>query len=66
MGLPGYHNVVPTSQDIDAALRNHVRIWRTAQAWSKMPEELERFDREYYGKLARIDPNRLRKTGSTV
>lgn len=63
-GLPGYHNVVPTSDDIDAALRNHVQIWRTSQAWSKTPEELERFDREYYGKLAGIDLNKLRRTGS--
>lgn len=52
MGLPGYHNVVPSSDDIEAAIRNHVRIWRTAQAWSKMPEELERFDREYYDKVS--------------
>jgi hypothetical protein len=51
MGLPGYHNVVPSDDDIRAALRNYVRIWRTAQAWSKMPEELARFDKQYYGLL---------------
>ncbi|MCX8183439.1 MAG: hypothetical protein N3F08_03360 [Crenarchaeota archaeon] len=48
-----YHNVIPTSEDIDAALKNHVGIWRTAQAWSKNPRKLERFDREYYSKLAK-------------
>jgi len=66
MGLPGYHNVVPTSDDIEAALRNHVRIWRTVQAWSKMPEELERFDREYYGKLAKIGFNKLGRGSSKM
>ncbi len=59
-GLPGYHNVVPTSEDIDAALRNHVRIWRTVQSWFKNPEELERFDGEYYIKLAKISLDKLR------
>ncbi len=54
MGLPGYHNVIPTNDDIDAALRNHVRIWRTAQAWSKIPEELARFDKEYYSRLKEL------------
>jgi len=53
MGLPGYHNVVPTSDDIRVALENYVCIWRTAQAWSKMPEELARFDREYYSSVAK-------------
>jgi len=56
-GLPGYHNIVPKSDDIAAALRNHVRIWRTLQAWSKAPnaeKELARFDREYYGGLAKL------------
>ena len=52
MGLPGYHNIVPTSEDIKKALENRVRFWRTAQAWSKMPDELARFDEEYYGALA--------------
>lgn len=51
MGLPGYNYIVPDSDDIKAALRNHVRIWRTAQAWLDKPEELARFDREYYGSL---------------
>lgn len=53
MGLPGYHAVVPKADDIKAALISHARIWRTAQSWSKgnQPEELERFDREYYSSL---------------
>jgi hypothetical protein len=54
MGLPGYHEVVPKSDDIEAALRNHVRIWRRMQSWSKNPSELARFDREYYGGLSRL------------
>lgn len=51
---PGYHAVVPTTEHIELVLRNHVRIWRQTQAWSKFPEELARFDREYYGGLARL------------
>jgi len=54
MGLPGYHNIVPSSEHIDKALQHHARIWRTAQAWSSMPEELERFDRHYYQRLAEL------------
>lgn len=57
MGLPGYHNIVPKSDDIEAALRNHVRIWRTMQAWAKAPnaeKEIARFDKEYYGGLAKL------------
>ncbi len=51
---PGYHTIVPTTQHIKSALRNHARIWRQTQAWSKFPDELARFDREYYGGLARL------------
>jgi hypothetical protein len=54
MGLEGYHFVVPTSEDIEAALRNNVRIWRQSRMWSRFPDELARFDREYYGGLARL------------
>ncbi|MBI2439791.1 MAG: hypothetical protein HYV35_00280 [Lentisphaerae bacterium] len=53
MGLPGYHSNVPTSEHIAAALRNHARIWRQGAGWSSHPEELARFDREYYGKLSK-------------
>ncbi len=49
---PGYHHIVPRTEHIEMALRNHVRLWRKTQAWSKFPEELARFDREYYGRLA--------------
>jgi hypothetical protein len=50
---PGYHAVVPTTEHIHQALDRHVRIWRNTLSWSrKAPEELARFDREYYGRLA--------------
>ena len=52
MGEEGYHFVVPSSEDIAAALRNRVRIWRQTRQWRGHPEELARFDREYYGGLA--------------
>lgn len=54
MGLPGYHDIVPPSEDIEAALRNHIRFWRPAGSWSKVPDELARFDKEYYGHLAEL------------
>ena len=50
---PGYHQIVPKTEHIEMALRNNVRLWRQTQAWSRFPEELARFDREYYGRLAR-------------
>ena len=52
MGESGYHFVVPPTADIEAALRNHVRIWRQTRMWQRFPEELKRFAREYYGGLA--------------
>lgn len=52
MGEEGWNNVVPVSEDIHAALRNHVRFWRMQGMWQEFPEELERFDREYFGGLA--------------
>jgi len=51
MGESGYHFIVPSSDHIQAALRNHVRIWRQSLMWRKFPEELARFDREYYGEV---------------
>jgi len=48
---PGYHQVVPSTEDIEIAIRSHVRIWRQSQAWSKFPASLARFDREYYSRL---------------
>jgi len=52
-GLSGYHFVVPGTADIEAALRNRVRLWRQSRMWRRFPLELARFDREYYGGLAR-------------
>jgi glycogen synthase len=53
MGESGYHFIVPTSEHIDAAIRNHVRLWRQSRMWKAYPEDLARFDREYYGTLKR-------------
>ena len=50
---PGYHQIVPKTEHIEMALRNNVRLWWQTQAWSRFPEELARFDREYYGHLGR-------------
>lgn len=54
MGEEGYHFVVPSTEDVRAALSNHVRIWRQSRMWAGFPEELARFDREYDGGLARL------------
>ncbi len=48
---PGYQFVVPASAHIAAALQNHARLWRQSRMWSRFPDELARFDREYYGAL---------------
>jgi len=48
---PGYHQVVPSTEDIEIAIRSHVRIWRQTQAWSKFPASLAQFDQEYYSRL---------------
>jgi len=52
-GASGYQFVVPTSAHIEAALRNHARLWRQSRMWRQFPDELARFDREYYEALAR-------------
>ena len=52
-GEAGYQFVVPPSDAIEAAHRNHVRLWRQTRMWQRFPEELARFDREYYGELQR-------------
>ncbi len=49
---PGYHAVIPSTEHIHRALDAHVRIWRKTHDWTRTPEELARFDREYYGRLA--------------
>jgi len=53
---PGYHSVVPSPGHVEMALRNHARFWRTARGWlaKSAPEELARFDAQYYGELARL------------
>lgn len=46
-----YTNAVPTTAHIIAAIGNEARIWRNGQSWADAQGELERFDREYYGRL---------------
>ncbi len=52
---PGYHDIVPKTEHVEMALRNHVRFNRrlTPSPTNYPPAELARFDREYYGRLAR-------------
>jgi hypothetical protein len=59
MGESGYHDVPPTTEHIEEALRHQARIWRQTQGlwshevgWFKYPEEFARFDREYFSRLA--------------
>jgi len=44
---------VPTSEAIDAALRNKLFIWREGQQWSQAGSKaaLAQFDKDYYGKV---------------
>jgi hypothetical protein len=69
-GKPGYVRQVPSPADIDAAIRNEVRIPRTEigyelnLAWPANDGHLRDFDRDYYGKLA-ARYETLKKAGST-
>ncbi len=57
----GYFDDVPTTEHINAAFRNHAFIWRTEQYWGGGPGrklDLDRFDREYYGRLESLDRER--------
>ena len=64
-GAAGYVHKVPTSPDIDAALRNHVRLWRTKVVWQvhgkASDEAVDAFDREYYGKIDKLRAEKLGK-----
>lgn len=57
-GKPGYVRQVPSAADIDAAIRNEVRLPRTEigyeeeLAWKPNDGHLREFDPYYYGKLA--------------
>ena len=54
-GKAGYVHQVPTSVDIDAALRNHVRLWRTETVWTTHKGgDVDAFDKEYYSKLDKL------------
>ncbi len=54
-GAAGYVHKVPASADIDAALKNHVRLWRTKVAWETLGRgDVDAFDKEYYTKLAKL------------
>jgi len=63
-----YVDAVPTTEHIDAALKNKVFIWRQGQDWSqpRLKADLARFDKEYYGKveLLRRAWEEQRRTGS--
>jgi hypothetical protein len=51
-GAEGYVHKIPVPEDIDAALRNHVRLWRTVMAWVVIGGgDVSRFDKEYYPRL---------------
>jgi hypothetical protein len=51
-GKPGYVDVVPPSEDIDASLANEVRLWREETIWTQSKGgDVSAFDKEYYGKL---------------
>lgn len=60
----GYVRQAPTREDIDAALRNEVRIPRTEIGyqpeilWEPNDGHLEFFDRYYYGELTRLGRKR--------
>ena len=61
-GKAGYHNVVPATKDIDAALRNHVRFWRQGNYWGSSPGGgLDAFDKEYYDKIEKMRKEKLGK-----
>jgi len=48
-----YVDALPTTEHIDAALRDKVLIWRQGQSWSetKPKDSLAAYDKEYYGKI---------------
>jgi hypothetical protein len=64
-----YVHVVPSTADIEAALDNHARIWMQRMAWESPKlyrgggqltqqqrlDEIERFEREYYGRLKAME-----------
>jgi hypothetical protein len=66
---PGrYIHTVPTTENIDAALRNKVFIWREGQYWSQQPEtkdSLGAFDKEYYDKLELLRQGREKQGTGT-
>jgi hypothetical protein len=61
-----YFNTLPTSEHIDAAIRNKVFIWRQGQDWSKpeTKDALAAFDKEYYGKLELLRQEREKQGAS--
>jgi len=62
-----YIDTVPTTEHIDAALRNKVFIWRQGQDWSqaKMKDSLAAFDKQYYGKIELLRQGREKLGTST-
>jgi hypothetical protein len=62
-----YFDTVPTTEHIDAALRNKVFIWRPGQSWSrpKLKDSLAVFDKEYYGKIESLRQGREKQGTNT-
>jgi hypothetical protein len=46
-----YQHKVPSERHIAKAFENEVRIWRASQYWMSRPEEIARFDSQYYDRL---------------
>ena len=61
-----YIDTTPTTEHIDAALRNKVFIWREG-GWSqpKFKDSLAAFDKEYYGKIELLRQGREKQETST-
>lgn len=53
-----YIDLVPSPENVDAAVRNKVFIWRQGQSWSQSQprERLAAFDDDYYGKVEKLVP----------
>jgi hypothetical protein len=62
-----YIDTLPTTEHIDAALRNKVFIWRQGQEWSqpKLKDGLAAFDQEYYDKIELLRQDREKQGMST-
>jgi len=54
-GASGYVHKVPSPEDVDAALKNHARIWRTRMSWEVVGGgNVSDFDNVYYPALEKL------------